>query len=171
MAGSERSGVEHADGGLFLGAAWILCAPPAGGAAKTVARFVRRLGARPIAPDPIRHDQIIARLSHLPQILSVALVNAVARGIDRRAYALAGPAYCKMSRLATSSETLWRGILRTNRDEVRTALDEFSRELGQLRSGFPRRMAGAFRRAARLQTRLIGLTRSRSTRRAGHGVR
>src|SRR2546422_1562151 len=43
-----RSGVGHADGGLFVGAPWILCPGVAGPPAiERVRRLVRRLGARP----------------------------------------------------------------------------------------------------------------------------
>jgi len=99
MAGSERSGVAHADGRLFMGAPWIL-SPGAAGTVATerVRRLVRRLGARPALIEARRHDAIVARLSHLPQLASVAMVNAAARGPAAGALRLAGPAFRQMSR-------------------------------------------------------------------------
>jgi prephenate dehydrogenase len=151
MAGSERSGVDHADVTLFRGAPWILCPAAAAG---RVASFVRRLGARPVLLDARRHDRVVARLSHLPQLLSVALVNAGSRGQAARFLPLAGPAFRQFSRLAGSSPRLWAGILSTNRRAVAGALDDFSRELSRLRRALDGGAAGHFRRAARLRGRI-----------------
>jgi prephenate dehydrogenase len=168
MAGSERSGVENADGRLFQGAPWIVCPIRGVHARAVVMRFVRALGARPMLLTAERHDTVVARVSHLPQLLSVALVNSVAPSIGARARALAGPAFRQMSRLAASPAHLWRDILRTNHLPVRRALDEFSRELVRLRSDLPTGASASFRRAARARSRLTAVTRGRRT---GRGTR
>ncbi len=155
MAGSERSGVAFADGALLAGAPWILCTGRDGvRALERVRRMVSRLGARPVRLDPRRHDEVVARLSHLPQLLSVALVNAAARGAARRSLPLAGPAFRQMSRLAESPPRLWDGILKTNRRAVARAVDDFGRELGRLRAALGGGAAAHFRRAARTRARL-----------------
>ncbi|PYS96252.1 MAG: prephenate dehydrogenase/arogenate dehydrogenase family protein [Acidobacteria bacterium] len=155
MAGSERSGVGHADGGLFVGAPWILCPGVAGPPAiERVRRLVRRLGARPALFDARRHDAIVARLSHLPQLASVAMVNAAARGPAAGALRLAGPAFRQMSRLAGSSPRLWAGILESNRAAVVQALRDFEREVAALRGSIGSGAAARFRRAARVRARI-----------------
>jgi prephenate dehydrogenase len=161
MAGSERAGVENADRRLFSGAPWIICPPRRSRARSEVTRFVRALGAKPVILTPERHDRVVARVSHLPQLLSVALVNSVAPRIGARARALAGPAFRQMSRLAHSPDRLWRDILRTNRLDVRRALDDFSHELSRLRSGLPAVASTAFRRASRGRSWLMGETTGR----------
>lgn len=156
MAGSHRSGVEHADAALFEGAPWILCpgrATPA--AVARVAALVRRLGARPVVETARRHDELVARLSHLPQLASVALVNAAARSrVAAAAVGLSGPAFRQMGRLAGSSPRLWEGILKTNRDAVAAALRDLERELRRLRARLGGGAAGEFRRAARVVSRM-----------------
>ncbi len=154
MAGSEQTGVAHADGRLFLGAPWILCASRPGKALRLVRHLVSAVGARPILLDARRHDRLVALFSHLPQILSIALVNTVARRMTPRSPRLAGPAFRQMSRVATSPERLWRGILSTNQGAVCEAIDAFTRELGILRSQLPHGLKTAFRRAARARPRL-----------------
>jgi prephenate dehydrogenase len=154
MAGSEHSGVQHADATLLRGASWILC-PAEAGAASRVRRFVRLLGARPVSLEARRHDRIVARLSHLPQLLSVALVNAAAAGRDGRTLRLAGPAFRQMSRLAASPPGLWAGILASNRGSLGRALDAFEAEIRTLRRGLGVGCAGRFRRAARLRARFL----------------
>lgn len=156
MAGSERSGVVHADARLFQRSPWILCPGRAGGPeAARVRRFVKGLGARPALLDPHRHDEVVARLSHLPQIASVAIVNAAARSAAAVPLGLAGPAFREMSRLAGSPAALWEGILATNQDAVRRALRDFEREVGRLSSCLGRGAGIHFRRAARARARLV----------------
>ena len=171
MAGSERSGVEHADPDLFRGAGWIVCAAGAGGpAAARVAALARLLGARPIPLSARRHDALAARLSHLPQLASVALVNAAARGAGRDAVAMVGPAFRQMSRVAASDPAVWRGILTTNRREVSAAVADLVRELGRLRRALGRGAAAEFRRAARARRSILaGAAPDRGRRRRGGG--
>ncbi len=153
MAGSERSGVAHAEARLFAGASWILCPAGRGAPTRRLAGVVGRLGARPVVLSPRGHDEVVARLSHLPQLLSVALVNAAARGAAARSLNLAGPAFRQMSRLAVSPPRLWNGILRTNRRAIDRALRDLQRQLAGLRSGLAGDVAPAFRRAASTRRR------------------
>jgi len=156
MTGSEHSGIQHAAGTLFTGAPWILCASPAsaaGSPAGRVSALVQRLGARPAFLTPQAHDQAMARLSHLPQLISVALVNAAISSSGRHLH-LSGPAFRQMSRLATSPPSVWSGILKTNRRAVARAIDDFIRELRRLRASLERGPAAHFRRAARARRRL-----------------
>ena len=156
VAGSERSGVEQADPDLFRGAPWILCPPPGKTVPKAIRSLVTALGAIPVVLDARRHDEAMARLSHLPQLLSVALVNASARGAGRRTRRLAGPAFRQIARLAASPPHVWRPILRSNRGPIGRALSEFIRELEVLRSTLGDGAHGPFLRAAR---NLRGMTR------------
>ncbi len=169
MAGSQRTGVAHADAHLFRGASWVLCAPRRCEALRRVRRLVSALGARPVLLDARRHDRLVALFSHLPQILSIALVNTVARRIPARSPRLAGPAFLQMSRVASSPERLWRGILATNEAAVREAIDALARELSLLRARLPHGLEGAFTRAARARPRLAtqrgDLIASRASRR------
>jgi prephenate dehydrogenase len=156
MAGSELSGIENASGTLFAGAPWILCAPLASAArspAGRVSALVRRLGARPAFLASQEHDGVMARLSHLPQLISVALVNAAVSSSGRHLH-LSGPAFRQMSRLATSPPSVWSGILKTNRPDVTRAIDDFIRELRRLRASLERGPAIHFRRAARARRRM-----------------
>jgi prephenate dehydrogenase len=168
MAGSERSGIEHADGRLFAGAPWVLC--PAGGAAgrrrgsgpagpAAATRPVTRLGARPALLDPRAHDLIVARLSHLPQLVSVALTNAACSREARPFLNLAGPALRQMSRLADSPPDLWSGILKSNRRAAARALDDVIGELGSLRASLRTGTSARFRKAARARARLTAAVR------------
>ena len=133
MAGRESSGFDAGSADLFRGRPWILT----GGAPRAVAavrRLVLATGARPVAMGAPEHDHVMARLSHLPQIVAWALLD-VARH-DRksaRRLSLAGPGFRDMTRLARSPRRLWRDILSANRDEVARALRVLSAGLSPRR--------------------------------------
>jgi prephenate dehydrogenase len=131
MAGTERSGFGASSDTLFVGRPWILT--PVGRdkePGRTVAALVRSLGARPVILRPEEHDRALAFLSHLPQLLSWALVRAAGSdAVAGRHIDLSGPAFRDMTRLARSPKPLWSEILRENRAEVDRALRAFSRAL------------------------------------------
>lgn len=175
MAGSERSGIGNADASIIRGSPWILCSAQArlrgtgvNPAARRLAVLIACLGARPARLDARLHDAVVARLSHLPQLISVALVNAAAASPAGRFLELSGPAFSQMSRLAASPPALWDGILKSNRRAVLRALREFIRELRRLGTDLGRGLAPHFRRAARARARLAG--RERAMRRLHPGA-
>ena len=136
MAGNERSGFGASSPGLFRGRAWILC--PGGrasrGAVAAVGRLARAVGARPVRMSAAEHDRAVAFLSHAPQILSWALVEAArADPVARRWLGVAGPGYAGMTRLAASPPALWRDILVQNRRQTARAVAAIVRRLRRRR--------------------------------------
>lgn len=129
MAGTEGSGFGASTAGLFRGRTWVLTpAPPS--ATRVVRALVRAVGARPVVMGDSAHDRSVAFLSHVPQIVSWAILagaegDPVARG-NRR---IAGPGFHDMTRLARSPRGLWRDILSENRVEVARALRGLLRAL------------------------------------------
>ena len=139
MAGSERSGVEAADPLLFSDRVYALCpypdTPPH--ALLSVMSLVETLLALPITLDPDEHDRIVAMVSHLPQIISVALMQAARAGDAEHAMLdkLAGRGFLDMTRLAASDYGMWRGILQTNKEAIMQSLERFNRSLSSLTGG------------------------------------
>jgi prephenate dehydrogenase len=136
MAGSEHSGVEAADPLLFSDRVYALCpytdTPP--DALLTLMDLVESLLATPITIDPDEHDRIMAMVSHLPQLISVALMYAAQAGdaehgmLDK----LAGKGFLDMTRLAASNYGIWKGILETNTEAIEHAIDRFGKSLSFL---------------------------------------
>jgi prephenate dehydrogenase len=136
MAGSERAGPDAGSASLFDGAAWILTPGPAGQAnVERLAAWIRRIGARPMVMDPERHDRLVAVVSHLPQVVSSALMALAARehALDPDLLDLSAGGFRDLTRLAASSPPLWTDILRTNRDAVVPALSRFVEALQEIR--------------------------------------
>ncbi len=136
MAGGSRS-VEAADGDLFRGATW--CVVPAvdadEAAVQTVLGMVSALGAEPMFVDAHEHDGFVGAISHLPFVLSTALMRAVSTDPAwRDMEQLSATGFQDMSRLAGGSAEMHRDICITNRDAVARWIDEAIDELQHMRS-------------------------------------
>jgi prephenate dehydrogenase len=142
MAGSERSGVEAADPLLFSDRVYALCPYPdtPSNALLTMIELVDSLLALPITIDPEEHDCIMAMVSHVPQLMAVALMHAALAGDAEHAMLdkLAGRGFLDMTRLAASDYGMWKGILETNAEAIGQAIDRFSRSLSFICGGMLR---------------------------------
>ncbi|MEW6736639.1 MAG: prephenate dehydrogenase dimerization domain-containing protein, partial [Acidobacteriota bacterium] len=121
---------------LFVGATYILVPSPTI-AEMRVLQFellLRELGAQPVRLTASEHDEVMAMISHLPQLLSTAMVATIAgHGSKHDLRQFAGNGFRDMSRLGLSSWSVWQDICTTNRDNIAVALDELSAILQQLR--------------------------------------
>ncbi|HEX5733110.1 MAG TPA: prephenate dehydrogenase/arogenate dehydrogenase family protein [Blastocatellia bacterium] len=139
MAGSHRTGIEWASADLFLNAPYAVVTDGEGDltdpnysvALDAFLDVVRAIGSRPVLTTPARHDRLVARVSHSPQLLSTALAVAVAKKGEGRE--LSGTGFAEMTRLAGSSWSVWEDICRTNADEISSALDEVILEIESIR--------------------------------------
>jgi prephenate dehydrogenase len=132
IAGAERSGAGAARADLFRGRHLILT-PIEGNdprAVELVQRAWEIAGMRVSSMDPGEHDQALAAVSHLPHVLSYALVHELAGRSDaQRLFALAAGGFRDFTRIAGSSPEMWRDICVSNRDLI---LDELSRYRAEL---------------------------------------
>jgi prephenate dehydrogenase len=132
IAGAERSGASAARANLFHDRHLILT-PLAGtdaGAVDLVRRAWEIAGMRVSTMDPQHHDEALAAVSHLPHVLSYALVHELAgRPNAEHLFALAAGGFRDFTRIAGSSPEMWRDICMSNRDLV---LDELGRYRAEL---------------------------------------
>lgn len=138
MAGKERSGIDQADADLFRGAPYVLMGTEAtaDARAKKFEEIVRAIGARPVWCDPDTHDWAVGIVSHLPQLVAVALARVVQDETDETGLplSLAGQGLQDTLRLAGSPYSVWRDILLTNTDNVSRALDRLAQAVDYLRT-------------------------------------
>ena len=146
MAGKEGRGVAIAEADLFRGAVWALT-PDSAAPSELETEFrswIERIGARALDLSPEEHDRVTALTSHAPQIVSSALAAAVGEGIgDPARLELAGGGLRDMTRLAGSSYEIWKGILLTNPENIREALDRFIGDESRDRAVTTNRRKGA----------------------------
>lgn len=115
MAGSEKNGVGAALADLFDGAACILTNDGAVAPAKlaALASFWQALGARSETMTAQLHDEVVARVSHLPHVLAaIGAKVALAQPADGR---LGGGGLRDTTRVAGGDAVMWAEILLENR--------------------------------------------------------
>jgi prephenate dehydrogenase len=136
MAGGSRS-IEAADGELFQGATW--CVVPSvqadEAAVQTVLGMVSALGAEPMFVDAHEHDGFVGAVSHLPFVLSTALMRSVSSDPAwRDMQQLSATGFQDVSRLAGGSAEMHRDICVTNRDAIARWISEAIDELQHMQS-------------------------------------
>lgn len=136
IAGSERSGVEASDPGLFVDHRVILTPEPGNdpGAVELVRAMWASTGAEVVEMAVDTHDAVLAATSHLPHVLAYTLVDALARSdASEEIFRFAAGGFRDFTRIASSDPTMWRDIAIANREALLRAIDDFGDHLDQLR--------------------------------------
>jgi prephenate dehydrogenase len=136
MAGKERSGAAAADPALFKGA--IYCLTPSQRARpqaiELVEAVVRQVQAKVYYIDAAEHDAYVAGISHLPFMLSAALVDLVSSSPGWKEMApLAATGFRDISRLASGDVEMHRDICMTNQAAIARWLESAAQLLLDLR--------------------------------------
>jgi prephenate dehydrogenase len=136
MTGKEISGLDGAEAELFNGC--IYCLTPKSNASseavQSMTRLVRLVGANPLFIDPAEHDNFVAAVSHLPILLSAALVSATATNPSWTEMSkLAASGYRDLSRLALGDPEMSRDICLTNQVNIINWMDQYIEELKRYR--------------------------------------
>ena len=132
MAGSEKTGIEHASSDLFLGAT-IVVTPvsvrPDSPEVIALQEFWAALGGNIVLMDPKRHDEVAAAVSHLPHMLAAALVKSTLSDRGPEFGQLTASGFRDSTRIAGGDPDMWTEILIDNRAAVRCELDRYTAEL------------------------------------------
>ena len=145
IAGAENSGAAAARADLYQDKQVVLT-PLAENSPATIARV--RLawecaGALTTELSAEEHDRVFAAVSHLPHLLSFALVHELARRDNHELlFAFAASGFRDFTRIAASHPEMWRDICLANRSALLDELDQYCRHLDELR-GFLQREDGA----------------------------
>ena len=133
MAGREKSGPVAARGELFTSMPWVLCpSEETSGVALQVARSLASdLGAVVSQFSADEHDEAVALVSHLPQVMSSLLASRL-QGTPLHALSLAGNGLRDVTRIAASDPTLWVQILGGNAAKVVEILYGVREDLNRL---------------------------------------
>ena len=136
MTGKEHGGYENSDPLLFENALYILSevieeSEPY----SEFLKVIESLGPNILYIPAKQHDVIAASVSHLPQLVSIALVNAASLKTDDYNFLdLAAGGFRDMTRIASSDFSIWESIISTNKDQILTALEKFSYDLDILKN-------------------------------------
>lgn len=133
MAGREVSGAENSRADLFEGRAWIGISDSLKNKKnkEIIESFVSGCGGVLYWLTSKEHDETVALLSHLPQILSSLLASKL-NDVDPNKLNLAGQGLRDVTRLAASDAKLWAQILTSNKDSIQPLLEDFIASLTKL---------------------------------------
>jgi prephenate dehydrogenase len=137
IAGAELSGPPAARSDLFQWKKVVLTPLPENSAVSVdrVRRAWELCGAMVSQMTPAQHDEVFAVVSHLPHLLSFALVHDIAQRDNRDLLlSFAASGFRDFTRIAASSPEMWRDICMGNREALLSELQVYIAELNRLSS-------------------------------------
>jgi prephenate dehydrogenase len=132
IAGKEVAGVQHSDVNLYKERALIMTPMESSGKEQVqLAKEIwKSLGSYITELTPAQHDAAFAAVSHLPHVLSYAIIRGIFQQKNGpELIALGGPGFRDFSRIAASDPVVWRDILTTNREQVLVQIAHFKEAL------------------------------------------
>jgi prephenate dehydrogenase len=136
MAGKEAYGIEAAEAGLFRGCTYCLISSKKASpeSLDRVTSMVETLGATPLLVDAQEHDELVAGISHLPILISAALVSLTTKNPSwSKMSKMAASGYRDLTRLASGNPEVNSHICLSNRATIASWADRFSQELERYR--------------------------------------
>ena len=135
IAGGEKNGAIAASDDLFLDKN-VVVTPVEGtseSAVNTVERMWQSVGANIVRLDASSHDVIFSAVSHLPHVVSFALVSMLAaRSDSQQLFRFAASGFRDFSRIAGSSPEMWKDICQSNKDKVLSDILDFKNVLEKI---------------------------------------
>lgn len=132
MAGREHGGAAGASAALFHGALWIITEDGASAEdLDVVEKLIEDFGASPFRMSAAHHDEAVALISHLPQVVAASLVGLAQDAPE--VIELASGSFRDLTRVALSDPGMWTDILFSNQESVTTALADLESTLGAFR--------------------------------------
>ena len=132
LAGSEKRGVQHANADLFEKSVCIMTPTNKTnrGARERVKKFWSKIGATTKFLSPEEHDKTLGYISHLPHVLTYALMEA----IPSQYLGYGAQGLKDTTRIASSPPHIWNDICLGNSRNVIRGIDEVVKALGVMRS-------------------------------------
>lgn len=132
MAGSEKKGIAAIQPALMRNAACILTEDSLSDPVDKIhlERFWQSLGCRTSWMSPDSHDQLVARISHLPHVVAASAARVCLRNPDDGTFG--GGGLRDTTRVAEGDPVMWAEILTENRAAVIEPLKESLADLSEI---------------------------------------
>lgn len=133
MAGREKGGPGAARADLFFARPWIITASKEANpeSVELIRDVALRLGALPVELSAQQHDDAVALVSHLPQLVASLLANRLNLGTGEQ-LGLSGQGLRDTSRIAASDPELWVQIISQNASAISPLIGQLQQDLKQL---------------------------------------
>jgi prephenate dehydrogenase len=138
MAGSEKTSYTFSNPHLFENAYYIITPLPSTNEnhIKKLVELIKGINAFPITIPADEHDFITATISHVPHIIASSIVNVV-KELDTEnkfMHTLAANGFKDITRIASSSPTMWQQICLTNNIKIINVLNHLINNLKSIKN-------------------------------------
>ena len=135
MAGSHNTGVGYADEAMFSNKKVLITEllNPKDHCMKMVTNLWEGLGAVVFKIDPIRHDEIMSYASHLPHVISYAVLNSIMKNSNKDITTFSAGGLKDFVRIAGSDPKMWTDIFLSNKQSILKAIDAYKDSLDEIK--------------------------------------
>ena len=135
MAGSHNTGVGYADEAMFSNKKVLITEllNPKDHCMKLVTNLWEGLGAAVFKIDPVRHDEIMSYASHLPHVISYAVLNSIMKNSNKDITTFSAGGLKDFVRIAGSDPKMWTDIFLSNKQSILKAIDAYKDSLAEIK--------------------------------------
>ena len=135
MAGSHNTGVGYADEAMFSNKKVLITEllNPKDHCMKMVTNLWEGLGAAVFKIDPVRHDEIMSYASHLPHVISYAVLNSIMKNSNKDITTFSAGGLKDFVRIAGSDPKMWTDIFLSNKKSILKAIDAYKDSLDEIK--------------------------------------
>ena len=134
MAGSHNTGVGYADEAMFNNKKVLITElqNPKDHCLQLVTNLWESLGAAVFKIDPIKHDEIMSYASHLPHVISYAVLNSIMKNPNENITTFSAGGLKDFVRIGGSDPKMWTDIFLSNKDSILKAINTYKDSLDEL---------------------------------------
>ena len=134
MAGSHNTGVGYADEAMFNNKKVLITElqNPKDHCLQLVTNLWESLGAAVFKIDPIKHDEIMSYASHLPHVISYAVLNSIMKNPNENITTFSAGGLKDFVRIGGSDPKMWTDIFLSNKDSILNAINAYKDSLDEL---------------------------------------
>ena len=135
IAGSERSGLKNSKASLFEKKIVLISQisiQTKKDDFKKLKDFWGLMGAEVLSMKPEAHDKIFSLTSHLPHIVTYALMDLLYKNLSEKTFLYSGGSLEGYTRTASSDPRMWKDIMLSNKEEILKAIDGFTDSLDHI---------------------------------------
>ena len=135
MAGSHNTGVGYADEAMFSNKKVLITEllNPKDHCMKLVTNLWEGLGSAVFKIDPVRHDEIMSYASHLPHVISYAVLNSIMKNSNKDITTFSAGGLKDFVRIAGSDPKMWTDIFLSNKQSILKAIDAYKDSLDEIK--------------------------------------
>ena len=135
IAGSEKSGLANYNSLLFKDKLVVLSTlneEEDNQKLSKVKNFWELLGSKVTILDPLEHDKMFSKTSHLPHVIAFALMHYLEKELGDKVFKYSGGSLESYTRISSSDPLMWKDVAVSNKEAVLEAIKGFKSSLNQM---------------------------------------